>query len=211
MSAKDHKVEIAYEQLLYAMKNGKLGKKAGKVQELNEGDESSIATMRALLKQERADRLAALAERAKEAQDDVIVELVKTDGEHPSVYLRQENDYLRRRQFASLGTKPELVLRDMILRAAHAVGVNDGKGSGGLIGYLMLLASEYPKTYAQLLLRVLPKGEKETSSMLKGVLRTKEQLLSELAARGLPTRVFDVGEDDVDDRIINMPDDSATN
>ncbi|MBR0847108.1 hypothetical protein JQ543_05050 [Bradyrhizobium diazoefficiens] len=46
-------------------------------------------------------------------------------------------------------------LKEGIIDAAIAVG-EDGKGKGGLLGYLKMLARKHPKYYTQLLARVLP-------------------------------------------------------
>ena len=46
-------------------------------------------------------------------------------------------------------------LKEGIIDAAIAVG-EDGKGKGGLLGYLKMLARKHPKYYVQLLARVLP-------------------------------------------------------
>lgn len=46
-------------------------------------------------------------------------------------------------------------LKNGIIDAAVTVG-SDGKGKGGLVGYLTMLARKYPKAYSSLLARVLP-------------------------------------------------------
>lgn len=47
------------------------------------------------------------------------------------------------------------LLREAVLLAAEAVG-QDGKGGGGLEGYLRAIAAKDYKTYTQLLLKVMP-------------------------------------------------------
>ena len=51
--------------------------------------------------------------------------------------------------------KTTAVLKDAILLAAQNVG-EDGKGKGGLTGYLQRLANQEPKAFSSLLARVLP-------------------------------------------------------
>ena len=46
-------------------------------------------------------------------------------------------------------------LKEGIIDAAIAIG-EDGKGKGGLLGYLKMLARKHPKYYTALLARVLP-------------------------------------------------------
>ncbi len=48
-----------------------------------------------------------------------------------------------------------LVLKSAILKAAEAVGA-DGKGLGGLQGYLQMIAEKYPRDMVHLLSKVLP-------------------------------------------------------
>jgi hypothetical protein len=51
--------------------------------------------------------------------------------------------------------KTTAVLKDAILEAAKAVG-HDGKGRGGLVGYLRRVASTDVKAFSSLLGKVLP-------------------------------------------------------
>lgn len=53
---------------------------------------------------------------------------------------------------------PDRMTRDLkqgIVDAAAAIGSN-GKGKEGLVGYLKMLAKDYPKQYVSLLARVIP-------------------------------------------------------
>lgn len=54
-----------------------------------------------------------------------------------------------------VGNKTTTTLKEAILLAAQAVG-EDGKGKGGLEGYLRAVAKAEPKAYTSLLGRVLP-------------------------------------------------------
>lgn len=46
-------------------------------------------------------------------------------------------------------------LKDGVLEAAISLG-EDGKGNGGLVGYLKMLARKYPKQFSSLLARLMP-------------------------------------------------------
>ena len=48
-----------------------------------------------------------------------------------------------------------MILKDAILRAAEVSG-QDQKGKDGLVGYLTRIANKYPKSFTQLLAKVLP-------------------------------------------------------
>lgn len=51
--------------------------------------------------------------------------------------------------------KANALLKDAILKAAEAYG-DDGEGKDGLVGYCAFLARTEPKTFAQLLAKVMP-------------------------------------------------------
>lgn len=78
------------------------------------------------------------------------------------------------------------LLKDAIILAAENVGDPRKGGEGKLVGYLEWLAKVEPKSFAALLGRVLPyhivgKVEHEHRQY-----KTKEELIEELKARGLP-------------------------
>lgn len=81
-------------------------------------------------------------------------------------------------------------LKEAILEAAEVVGF-DKKGSGGLVGYLARLAIIEPKSYTQLLLKILPhtlnvKAEIEGEK----VYRTHDEIAAKLLEKGLPLPAF---------------------
>src|SRR6266404_1843607 len=78
------------------------------------------------------------------------------------------------------------VISDAILVAAEQVG-EDGKGKGGLVGYLKRVAKKDPKAFCSLLGRVLPlqvQVESKTEVRYKSV----EEVRAELDARGIPIK-----------------------
>jgi hypothetical protein len=73
-------------------------------------------------------------------------------------------------------------LKDAILKAAELVG-QDGRGKGGLTGYLQMLAVKEKAVYARLLEKVLPMQlhvEDKTKTY------TAEEAAERLRERGLP-------------------------
>lgn len=81
--------------------------------------------------------------------------------------------------------KLSAILKDAILLAAGEVG-SDGRGAGGIIGYLKRVARQEPKSFVTLLGRVLPYTV--TMKLPEGEVpvRTREEVLAELQRRGLP-------------------------
>lgn len=51
--------------------------------------------------------------------------------------------------------KLNTTLKDAVITAAEIVG-EDGKGRGALVGYVTMLARNEPKTFAQLLIKLMP-------------------------------------------------------
>jgi hypothetical protein len=76
-------------------------------------------------------------------------------------------------------------LRDAILAAAAAVGA-DGKGAGGLVGYLKALAIKRPGLFAPLLSRVLPLEINQKTTEERTVVRyeTVEERRAAMIAKG---------------------------
>lgn len=60
---------------------------------------------------------------------------------------------LRRKQKKRPSAKE--LLSKSIVEACEKVG-SDGKGAGGLVGYLQFMAHNHPKEYARLLERIMP-------------------------------------------------------
>lgn len=81
--------------------------------------------------------------------------------------------------------KTTQLLKECILDAASEIG-SDGQGTEELKGYLKTLALHFPKSYAQLLARVLPYQVNVQQPREKRVFRTKEEIEDEMRARGLP-------------------------
>jgi hypothetical protein len=79
-------------------------------------------------------------------------------------------------------------LQEALLEAAQRLG-RDGKGEGGLIGYLMWLARKDPKSYAMLLRALMPAEVKATLTVKP--LLTPEEAVAEMRARGLPTELIE--------------------
>ena len=91
--------------------------------------------------------------------------------------------------------KTTKIIKEAILEAAARVG-KDGKGKDELVGYLVTLAEVHPKSFAQLLARVIPLQVAATieHQMVSAEMRTVEQVKEDLERRGLaglltPTRV----------------------
>lgn len=69
----------------------------------------------------------------------------------------------------------------LILEAAEQVG-SDGRGRDGLVGYLRMLAKNYPRQFIALLGKIVDyEPPRETTT----VLRTREEIEAEMRARGL--------------------------
>jgi ParB-like nuclease domain len=79
-------------------------------------------------------------------------------------------------------------LREAVMEAAEHLG-RDGKGEGGLVGYLMWLGRKDPKSYAMLLRAGMP-AEIRATMTLKPVL-TLDEAFAEMRARGLPTEFIE--------------------
>lgn len=64
----------------------------------------------------------------------------------------------------------------------------DGKGLGGLNGFMYQLAMRFPKQAARLLEKLIPREVNKTTSHQSsdGVYETREQILEAIKARGLP-------------------------
>lgn len=81
-------------------------------------------------------------------------------------------------------------LKDAILYAAQLVG-SDGRGTDGLVGYLVALATREPKTFGMLLGRVLPLHVKTEVNNEQVRFRSIAEVQAELKARGIPIdRIF---------------------
>ncbi|WP_174719454.1 hypothetical protein CIT37_41575 [Bradyrhizobium ottawaense] len=78
--------------------------------------------------------------------------------------------------------KSTRMLREAILLAAEGHG-HDGKGAGGLTGYLRLLAATEKATFARLLGRLMPL---QVDVAEKNATYTVEEAAAELQRRGLP-------------------------
>src|ERR1700690_4032818 len=79
-------------------------------------------------------------------------------------------------------------LRQAILDAGERVGY-DGKGRGGLTGFLARLAVTHPAAYASLLGRLLPM---KVSTAMNVAIRSKEDVIRELKKRRIPIpHIFD--------------------
>ena len=83
------------------------------------------------------------------------------------------------------GSKDKLTrtLKECVLMAGEIVG-SDGKGRDGLLGYLTMIARRDPKTYCGLLGRLMPIDVQSTTQQ-PVTYRTSEEVLDELAARGI--------------------------
>jgi hypothetical protein len=82
-----------------------------------------------------------------------------------------------------------VVLKDAILMAAAAVGA-DGKGLDGLLGYLTNIARTDPKTFCQLLARVIPLHV-QTEDTGPQYYPSISEVQEELRRRGIPVeRIF---------------------
>jgi hypothetical protein len=75
-------------------------------------------------------------------------------------------------------------IREAVMEAAECLG-RDGKGEAGLVGFLMWLAREDPKSFAMLMRAGMP-AEIRATMTLKPML-TREEALAEMRARGLRT------------------------
>jgi hypothetical protein len=95
-------------------------------------------------------------------------------------------------------------LRELILEAGERLG-RDGKGEGGMLGYLMYLGFEVPSSYAVLLRAVLP--VQVNATITHKPVKTLAEVMAELNARGLPRTLIEnlrahyehPGEDDEPD------------
>lgn len=94
-----------------------------------------------------------------------------------------------------------VVLKECVLLAAQAVG-SDGQGSGGLQGYLEVIAMQEPKSFVALLGRIIPmhvqhKPDEDQSEQL-----TREELKQRALERGLPSHIFDAA---IPQDIVDVP------
>ena len=77
-------------------------------------------------------------------------------------------------------------LADQIMKAPARLG-SDGRGRGGLVGYLQSLAKNDPRLYAtKLLAPLLDYEPPEEVKPKKKVFRTLQEVEAEMRARGLP-------------------------
>jgi len=85
---------------------------------------------------------------------------------------------------ATTSTPGETVknLNEAIMRVASSEG-EDGKGKGGLVGYLRRLSKKHPQSFVALLSRVPPKTA--TVPVGKVVYQTEEEAGAALRARGI--------------------------
>lgn len=85
-------------------------------------------------------------------------------------------------------------LKRAVLEAAAMVG-RDGRGKGGLHGYLMRIAIQQPKVYCRLIEKLLPMQIKFTDDAAAPErYETVEELRLALAERGLPppSKIIDI-------------------
>jgi hypothetical protein len=75
-------------------------------------------------------------------------------------------------------------IKDAIVGAAEALG-SDGRGKGGLQGYLEFLGRKDPKTFGMLLRAAMPMQINATVRQ-PDVILTREQLIAEMQSRGIP-------------------------
>jgi hypothetical protein len=87
---------------------------------------------------------------------------------------------------------PDVNLVDAILRAAEQTG-EDGKGSGGLVGYFKSVARKHPRLFLSFLAKLPPDAALESEKALQTY--TREEFIEQLRKRGLPVRQLVPGED----------------
>jgi hypothetical protein len=88
------------------------------------------------------------------------------------------------------------MLKDAVLIAAKELG-EDGKGMGGLVGWLKRQARAYPEEYLRLLARILPLQVNAVHEVdVTHRFRSEEEIKADLARRGLVIEgsIFDVGK-----------------
>ena len=84
---------------------------------------------------------------------------------------------------SSLRRPPNVSLLDAILIAAEQVG-EDGKGAGGLVGYVRGAARKHPGVFLSALAKLPPDTALENKEPLKRY--TPEEFIAELRKRGIP-------------------------
>jgi hypothetical protein len=90
-------------------------------------------------------------------------------------------------------------VKDAIVGAAEELG-SDGKGKGGLQGYMKFLVREEPKTFGMLIRAVIPTQINATVRPPR-VYRSADEIKAEMTARGIPYQRFFPPQFDHDDDV----------
>lgn len=103
---------------------------------------------------------------------------------------------------AGTENKTTRILKDAVLLAAEQVGDLSGitgkslsqegveKGKDGLVGYLRWVAKVHPTSFMSILARLLPLQEGKADKFTKTVYRSVEEIMHDVAQRGLNLRGF---------------------
>lgn len=103
----------------------------------------------------------------------------------PGVFKKDDTRINRKGRPAGSHNKITTLLKDAIVMAANLVGA-DRRGKDGLVGYLVWLAKNEPRSFATLLGRTIPLHVVGDMDHTHRVYTDKEDIKQQLRERGIP-------------------------